>query len=308
MRRNIIKQGKNSYTMTMPISWIRDNNIDGGSEVLVEEEDNNIIISTINKAPLETSIIVNLKKFSERSIKNIIFQLYRKGYDKITCTFQNLIQRDIIKKIVKNNLLGFEVIIEKNDKVVIENIAEPSKEKFISLLNKLFFIIKTDARDIISELEKNNFSNQENHKDNKNIFDVYTNFLRRIVIKEKLGGSKDSYLLFYFISQLSYIQHSFFYSYNYCLKNKIKIDSYSLKKLNELLELINTLYESFVSKDIDKSHLIGERYIIMNEEIMAQIDKQSVKNKSILSHILIGLRFIHLASTVIFGLSDSKKI
>jgi phosphate uptake regulator len=304
MRRNIIKQGNNSFTVTVPIEWIRENNIKGGDEVDIKEEDNSVILSLLERKPLATSIVVNLKKYSERSIKNIIFQLYRKGYDKISCSVGNCEQRDLLKKIVRNNLLGFEVVSEDNEKCVIENVAEPSKDKFSSLLNKLFFIIKTNAEEIINDLKQGNLAKLEKHTETKNVFDIYTNFLRRVVIKDKIGGNKDSYLLFYFVSQLSYVQHSFYYSYDYCVKNKIKIDKDSLNYIEQLNKTVNTLHESFANKDLDKAHMLGEEYLKMNKEIMACTDKPRVKNRSIIYHVLIGLRFVHLASTVIFGLNE----
>ena len=45
MRRRIIKQGNNSFTSTVPIKWIKENNLEAGDEIEVFEEDNQLIIS-----------------------------------------------------------------------------------------------------------------------------------------------------------------------------------------------------------------------------------------------------------------------
>ncbi len=45
MRRKIIQQGNNSYTLTLPIGWVRDENILPGTEVIVEQEDKHLIVS-----------------------------------------------------------------------------------------------------------------------------------------------------------------------------------------------------------------------------------------------------------------------
>jgi phosphate uptake regulator len=304
MRRNVIGQGNNSYTLTLPIEWIRDNNLSSGDEIELKLEDNNIIVSILKKKPLTASIVVNLKKYSERSIKNIVFQLYRKGFDKIICTLTDTKQKEMLKKIVRQNVLGFEVTDEENGKCIIENVAEPSKEKFTSLLNKLFFIIKTNSEEIIKDLQNSRFDNLTAHTETRNMFDLYTNFLRRIVIKERLGGNKDSYLLFYFVSQLSNIEHCFYYSYDHCAKNKIKLDDKTLSYLTSLSKYVEFLHEAFCEKNLDKTHVIGEDYLKMTKEMMTFLDSGKSKSNFVVHEILMASRFVNLASTVIFGLGE----
>ena len=306
MIRRIIKQGNNSYTLTLPISWVRDNNIEGGSEVDIDTEDNDINISLLNKKPLITKINVDLKEYSKRSIKNIVFQLYRKGYDQIICTIKNEEQKEALKKVVNKNVLGFEIVSENNNTCIIENVAEPSKEKYNSLLNKLFFIIKTNLDDIIKDLSDNNLDRLEHHIATKDMFDVYTNFLRRIVIKENVGGSKDSYINFYFLSQLSYIQHSYYYTYQYFVKKNAKADKVIIDSLTSSKVMVELLHDSFIDIDLDKAHIIGNKFRQIKNDLLNHMDDPKVKTKSVIYNILEGIRFIHLASTVIFGFLDKK--
>ena len=43
MKRKIIKQ-KSAYTITLPIEWIRDNNLTGADEIEVTNQNNDLVI------------------------------------------------------------------------------------------------------------------------------------------------------------------------------------------------------------------------------------------------------------------------
>lgn len=302
MRRKIIKQGNNSFTVTLPVSWIRKNHIK--SEVDVEEIDNNIIISTEGGKKPISEINVNLKNYEIRSIKNIIFQLYRQGYDKITCKLNNKDQANIVRNIVSQNLLGFEVVDETAGRIVIENIAEPSQDKFDTLFNKLFFIIKTNAREILDDIENHVNSKLEKHTTTKNMFDVYTNLLRRLILKYNKSGNKESYLLFFAVSQLSYIQHAMFYLYkDYTKKPKSKADAKSIEFMRDYCDILDLLYTVYAKKNIDAAHEIGQKYLEYKDKMLEFLDSRS-GHKSIIHHLLTGLRHVHLSTTVVFGLHE----
>jgi len=73
MRRRIIKQGNHSYTLTVPVTWIRDQKLEQGGEVEVNQEDNNLIISLPKDVKVgETSIKLPTKNYNERTLRNIL--------------------------------------------------------------------------------------------------------------------------------------------------------------------------------------------------------------------------------------------
>lgn len=302
MRRKIIKQGNNSYTVTLPVGWIRKNHIK--TEVDVEEIDNSIIIRAEETEKPISEINVNLKDYEVRTIKNIIFQLYRQGYDRLTCKLNNKEQANIVRNIVRENLLGFEVVDETAGRIIIENIAEPSKDKFDALFNKLFFIIKTNAREILDDIENKVNSKLEKHTTTKNMFDVYTNLLRRLILKYNKSGNKESYLLFFAVSQLSYIQHAMFYLYkDYSKKKNPRVDSKVFEFMKEYCDLLDLLYSVYAKKKIDAAHEIGMKYLHFKDEMIEFLDSKS-GYKSIVHHLITGLRHVHLSTTVVFGLHE----
>ena len=45
MRRKIIKQGLGGYTVSLPISWVREQGLKARDDILIEEQKGNLIIS-----------------------------------------------------------------------------------------------------------------------------------------------------------------------------------------------------------------------------------------------------------------------
>ena len=140
----------------------------------------------------------NINKLSFKKFINMLqFMSFRRQKYKME-TYKTD-QLDIVRELVRDTMLGFEIVREDENFCVVENIAEPSPEKYDVLLRKLFLTIKTEAEEILGEIQQNKKFNLKRRKDNKNFVDNYTNFIRRLVLKNKIKGSRDSYLLYYLI-------------------------------------------------------------------------------------------------------------
>lgn len=307
MRRKIIKQGNNSYTLTLPINWIREEGIKEGTEIEVEEEDGHLIV----KLPKgfrkeEESINIDVHNYNERTIRNILNQNYRKGYDKIIIQNVTEMQLENIRDIVRNTLLGFEVVEENSDNCIVQNIAEPSSEKFFIILRKIFLYILDESKEILNDFERNKLSSLRKRQYNKNIVDNYTNLCRRLIIKGRIGGNKNSYLLMMIVSRLSLIYHAYFYMYKFASEQKeLRISNSTFQLLKEANNIFKLFYESFYEKDFDKAHEVG---ILKDKHLFGTLYDLLKKSKGaeniLLYHIGEVVRLTHVESTNIFGLND----
>ena len=204
MKRKLIKQGNNSYTLTLPIKWIRDKGLDENSEIELEEKEGELIINTnINKKQIK-KLELKITNYNERTIKNLLNQGYRQGYDLIKIQYKNKSQLDIIKSITRETLLGFELTEENLDSCIIENITEPSEEKFDIILRKVFLIIKNEGEEILNDILKK-LDNRKKREHTKIIIDDYTNFCRRAIIKNNDNLYLQIPYLFKILSYLSFL-------------------------------------------------------------------------------------------------------
>lgn len=303
MIRKVNKIGPATLMVSLPAKWAKEFNVKQGDELNLNLEGNSLIISPEKNNKIITKTEIDCKKYNERSLINILFQAYRKGFDEIKLKYNSEVQLKDIKKTVKK-LLGFEITNIKNNLCTIQNIAEPSDEKFFIILRKIFYIIKEEASLILEDIKNNKFD-FEARLETKADFDRYTNYIRRVIIKTKAGGDKDSYLLFFLCSQLSYIEHAYFYLHKLFENNKTKLDNKVIKIIEDVNELFNKLNESFYKKDMDLASEIGiDKENILNKEIFGLMSKSKGFESVVLYRLGELTRLIHLSSTILFGLLE----
>ncbi|MBW2999123.1 hypothetical protein KY339_00495 [Candidatus Woesearchaeota archaeon] len=303
MKRKIIKLGQATYVASLPSKWIRKYNLEKGDYLTVEESEDSLVFSAKEKlVKIELTIDLDVSNYNRRTIFIMLHQAYRKGFDKLKVKFKDKEQLEIIRRITKDTLLGFEVVKEEDNKCVLQNIAEPSPEKFDVILRKEMLLIKEDINGIHESFKNNTFEMQK-REDVKESFDNFNNFARRVIIKNKVEGPKNSYLLYYFVSQLSLIQHGYYYLYKlYNKEQPKKIDKVLLELLKKTNDVYDLLYQSFYKKDIALAHKTRKE----SDDIQKDIYKEIQKGQGLRNNILLVLsniiRTIAVATTVLFGL------
>ena len=309
MIRKIIKQGNKSYTFTLPIDWIKEYNLKGSDEIEIIEDESSLIITPKKKAEdLRNEIVFDLQNFGERAIRNIINQAYRQGYDKITLHFHSKQQIELINDITENSLLGFAVVEEKNERCVLQNIAEPSKDRYDIILRRVFLTIKIDSEEILSDFQNGNQQNMEKRIQQKNVFDKYTNYLRRVILSHKIGGRRNSYLLYHLISQLSVIYHTYYYLSKTADKMKIKtlekdVEGIFVKVNDHFMDL----YHEYFNNDLNLDYKIGMQKIKIFEENIYPLMTKNSKQNVIVYHLGEITRLVQLSSSVVHGMIANPK-
>ncbi len=141
MNRRIIKQGNNSYTITLPIKWIRQNNLIGNEEILVEEEENSLKITTTKKL-VRKNIAIQLQDNNARSIRFLLQQAYRQNYDQINLNYDSEEIYKSLVEIIDHYFVGLEVALKQRNSCTLSVIVETNEEKFNLFLRKMFLLIR----------------------------------------------------------------------------------------------------------------------------------------------------------------------
>lgn len=150
MRRKIIRQGHNTLTVSLPRKWCDNHQLKEGNEIEVDEKGNCLLLSkeTFKGAG---SVTVDVTGLDSSSIILLIQSLYTYGYDTITINTKDekahryLADKDIsfpsIMNYVVGTLIGAELISSAGKSYKIEVIAGDSKEKFDTVLRRIFLLI-----------------------------------------------------------------------------------------------------------------------------------------------------------------------
>lgn len=252
MRRKLVKQAGKAYTVTLPISWIREKGLDAGDEIELLEQESRLILST-NQKTVGKKLEFSIQGFPVGMRYRYLTAAYTLGAD------EALIKVDLNKIPDMDELMGYTVIDQKDDIIHVQDIGGNSNEDLDLIFKRLFQILLRyfeKARDDIT-------GKQEMSKERIRYFDGEINkltfYLQRAVMKKTMTSSIEGKLLFAYSYVLEGIGDEILRMWRLTTESKIKVD----KKLSDVfdivfkgLELSFAMYYRFsekVSKDLVKT-------------------------------------------------------
>lgn len=300
MKRKLVKQGAATLMVSIPSKWAKKFNLDKGDEIEVEEKGSSLILGLEGKKAFSETEI-NLISLTETSVRTLITNAYRLGYDKITLNFEEKATLEIVKDIVEHNLVGFEIIKKESNFCILENITEPSGDQFNNIFSKIFMNI--DELFILAEKMMLGEKHQP-YRETELKIQQFDNFCRRIISKNNLH---EEYLLQWnFHSELIHAQRYIYLMLDYMAKNKVKSDKHEERLIEEAKRMFDTLKEAYNKKDI----ALLEKVHDLNKEIVYKhcYDAMKKGNEIIINHNLTcAIRGFYLASSPLIGLFISGK-
>lgn len=296
MKRKLVQQGTSTLMISLPSKWIKDNGLNKGDEIFLNEEDNNLFISHNDREQAKKHGEISLKNEDESLIRTLITTLYRKGYDSVKVNFTTQEQVSILNSTLNSQLMGFEIIKKEKDHLIIENITEPSYEQFDIILRKIFYNISH-----LIEITKNRINNSKKDEEYEEVEErikKYDNFCRRIITKKKM---KDSPIYWSFLTLLIDAQREIYYLNKYLDKEKGKLKE--IKTIDNLKEVYSCLEESFLKNSIEK---IEKLHLIEDGLKFEKIKCLDAKSYNINHYIISAIRLFYLASSPLIGLLFSS--
>jgi len=304
MKRRLVKQGAATLMVSLPSEWAKKLSLEKGDEVNVEEQDHELIVSKSEiKSKRQTKI--NLSNHTESSIRTAIVNAYRSGYDVVEVNFQDEKKYAIIVNTLKNHLLGYEITKKEKDHCLIENITEPSEEKFELLAKKMLYNIS-----LLMENTEERLRGKSEFKDYEALvltIHQYDNFCLRILSKKNLFGVQTN-LFWSYLNLLVHGQRELYHLNRFLDKNpKIKFSSFSFyEELKKSFELLKEGYLHQDLKKLEQLHELEKKSIYT--ELYSLLDKKSGKENIILFHLGFALKNFYLASSPLIGLYVSSKV
>ena len=297
MNRKIIRQGKGGYTIYLPKKWVDSKGLKAGDQVSLVESDNTLLIGSHAKERKEKTI--RITEENKKDIKNILTHLYRNGFDSITITDIDDQLLDEIKG-ATSLLLGFEVTERDAKQCRIENISEPTEQKYDVLLRRNFLIIKDTQNIILKDFEDENFKNLREIEELRNQQDKFILFCRRILAKEKY--ERNPLTGWELLTFLMHIEHAYYYLYKYAAESNMKKNREAVELLKELGGYFDLLYDANFKREIRNIHKINSlKNKFQFGKCLALIEKSEGKDSVVFSYIRELFRLIQLATSPILS-------
>lgn len=292
MKRKIVKQGAATMMISLPSKWCKENKLGKGDEIDIEIVNNNLLVSP-KELKIKAETEITLTGLTESSIRTLITNTYRNGYDKIKVNFSSAEQFKILQDVIKNTLLGFDVIKKEKNYCIIENITEPSAEQFENLLQKIFLNIVEMFE--ITALRIEGKKPVSDYEDTETRIKQYDNFCRRVIAKKQF--EKNSLLFWTFLTLVIHGQRELYHLNKFLDKNKAKASVEVRNLLDDAKKMFEMLQEAYLKKNIallEKIHELEKKLIYQKA--------YKIMNNVMTYHITSCIRNFYLASSPLMGL------
>jgi hypothetical protein len=251
MLKRLTAQGpkkRKSYTVTLPIEWVKQQKLDITKSVELSIVGNKAIIAPSK----EIKERVNIKEGDyHRSFKKILPALYRIGVNEIAVQAEEPSAFEEISVIIYETLIGYEIVEQRKDHLIIKDITKESEEEFEVTLRRVFLLILELAD---SKLQP------ERRVLRKNISRL-SNYCLRVLMKKGHSDFLRTPLYYLVIDQLEKISDEFDW-----LLNGPKLSSKRSEQYKEVLKLFRVAYELFYKFQPEKyDSSQNQSYILKNE-------------------------------------------
>ncbi|MBS3083268.1 AbrB/MazE/SpoVT family DNA-binding domain-containing protein [Candidatus Pacearchaeota archaeon] len=297
--RKLVKQGAATLMVSIPAKWAKQNNLEKGSQVEVEES-NSILKITTPKEKTKKEIILKITEENKKDIQNILTHAYREGFQIIK--IEN-INKEIIREaqqIVDKMLLGFEITSRSEKECIIENVSEPSNKKYPELLKRVMSLIKETHVSVVQDVKFGKYVSSSEVQAMREHLDKLVLFCRRVLLNE---SEKEVVLSWELLTFLMHIEHKYYYLYEYAKTKKFKADKEILDIFEDLEKYYAFLDNTITNKDITSIHKIN---ILKKEyhfgKIPRLIEKANGKKAMVLCHINELFRLIQISSSPVLSI------
>lgn len=272
MKRKLIEQGGGGLVAYIPKQWCDANSLKAGDDVTFTKEDDGTL--RVAAEPTEERKEIRLAFDDEERlfIWIMINHLYRAGYDRISVRYSNDEQLEHVREVVDQYLLGFEVVDETDEKVVLENIAGPGEDKQDVLMRRIFMLIDELFDMLHEEMERSQFDRYDKVLEIRKKIGQYDNFCRRNISKKRFyqEGAGFSWMLYI---QLYLVSHNLIHLYEALKDADGEIGESVPELLEELHGYYTEMYEGFFRQDLERLKKVNgpldRAYYTIQEEYLA---------------------------------------
>jgi phosphate uptake regulator len=281
MRRKLIRQGNESFTVTLPMKWIKQYKVK--AEVEVAEKGNTVEIKPAGVTEEQPKVKeIDITELPDFLFVRIIGACYKAGYDELSIKYKQNQLKAVYR--ILNELIGYEVIKKSSDHLVIKRVVKSSSEQYNDSEKKCWHIIQDMAKDCLEGIRNNDKNALNSAIEADSMIDKFSDYCMHMLQKYpdlKISNPFVSYLTVFQLEKSADIILEIAES---ALKNKLNaLDSH--EKINEY---ISELYLAYYKFDIETMKKISAK----REHIIKELDKSIEKTKGPQQQYAINLKEI----------------
>ena len=245
MEKRLTAQGpksRKSFTVTLPIEWVKEQKLDRTRAVDLAIVGNKAIISSgKNEAK---RVIIDMADYSKNTVK-IVQGCYRAGIDEVLFKSDDSKILQEITEIMEQRLIGYEVIEQRRDSILVKDIANESSEDFKVIFRRILLLILelSETNDIVQvkTLDRN--------------INKLINYCFRILMKRGHTDYSKTHLYYLVLDRLEKVSDEFRWLYEDTLPINSKIQD--IDTIKKLLRSANELFFKFDAKNYSEFQFLA---------------------------------------------------
>ncbi|MBI3032100.1 AbrB/MazE/SpoVT family DNA-binding domain-containing protein [Candidatus Woesearchaeota archaeon] len=288
MKRKVIQIAESTQLISLPRKWAQMFGVKKGEELELQEKGNKLIIST-EKAIDIKKINADISLLDRTSIIFYIRSLYRKGYDEIELHFSNpLVPHfrvgndvsviSIIHEEVRR-LLGFEIILQKENMCVIKDISSVSFKEFETVMRRILRLFVDAMSDFVKGCKEGNTILLDTIEEKHDSITRFTSYALRILNKSGLSDEYHNSIVYTIIVFIDKMTDVIKYSAREMLKENIKLSKTSCTVLDLLLEscqLYDEIFYKFNNKKVFELYNKRNDALEMLKKTLTSLGKREI--------------------------------
>ena len=287
MRRKLIQHGLSSLTISLPIKWVKENNLKKSDEIELDELNGKLIIST-KKHYKPKKIEVDISN-SQLMIRKIIGATFKSGYDEANIRFSSFEELKAVQDLMREQFSGFEIINQSRNHILIKNVSQPNFEEFNNVLRRFFFVLNHMTSEVSDAIDKNDFKWLKNTTLMKIESDKYADYCRRAINMGFETEFRRFAPLYTIVEQLEKVVDRYRDLADYISSNNIKVNNEIKLFIKKISEFQESFYNIFYKFELSKIVEFGKNKEILQKEldtISLKCSKKDIKIITLLDRIL----------------------
>ncbi len=270
LRRKIIPHGPSSLTVSLPSAWVKLHNLKKGQELDISEEENHLLIKPISAGNNSKNAEISLSGLGPETWKDMLLALHKKGYDEIKINgSQNIVKE--LHAYLSSMQLGFEIIKQELDSILIRNISNPNAEEFDTLFRRILWISLEYSNKIKAIINSREDITNSCLLHETSITRI-SNYCKRIIVKEK---RTNSCFLYSILKEINTIVHSLTALLAELKEIDEPVSKIFIAAYHETDEMISKIYDLYYKFSLNDYVMAKKNLVSMKKQITQTKSKES---------------------------------
>lgn len=282
--RKLIKFGESSHVISLPMEWVRKNNLKKGDLIYFEQNGNSEIVLTPNKqekAKIEKEILINVDGKEQKYLQREITSAYLNNYSTFKFEGNQIAKKSEQLRELVQSLVALEIVEQTNKNIIVKDFLDIETVAVDSLIRRIDILVRAvflDMLDIIKGEERVSFGQKE-HDINKLSFLA----IKAIRYYFENTNKTNNYLeLASNLQIINSIENLADEIKRFCrMFLNVKLDEKSILKIKQILDKANANYAETMKAYYNRDkHLAYELAAYRKDDLISECEDLLKKQKN----------------------------